>query len=101
MHSAAVQVNDRSEENHQKGTNQTCAPVCEETSLLIGVLKKGVEDRVYANCIARRANGTTWENMSVMSGMPPYSAAASSESGSTEEGRSGVRMWSEMEDPMG
>lgn len=33
--------------------------------------------------------GHAWEKVCVMKGMPPYSDAASSERGSTEEGRSG------------
>jgi hypothetical protein len=33
--------------------------------------------------------GQAWENVRAMKGTPPYNAAASSDGGSTEEGRSG------------
>ncbi len=47
---------------------------------------------MHACCIDRCLSGTghAWENVHVMKGMSPYSAAASSEWGSTEEGSGGL-----------
>ncbi|KAN0138108.1 hypothetical protein V8E53_003997, partial [Lactarius tabidus] len=73
----------------------SCAP------LWYKCLGKGVQDEAHAYCIARRVNRTTCENVHATNRTPPYSAAASSEYGSTEEGRSGFRMWSGAEGRIG
>lgn len=71
------------------------------SSPLTGVWKTVLKSECMRVASPGAQVGQLWENVSGTNGTPPYSAAASSESGSTEEGRSGVWMGSEVEDPVG
>ena len=91
MRSAAEQVNDRSEENQLKG-HELAIRSCMRllfSSPLTGVWKTVLKTEYMRVASLGVRVGQMWENVSGTNGTPPYSAAASSESGRRKKGGQG------------